>query len=135
QATFGKLSIPSITLNGIKSQSEFYFYDIPTYVDVTENAYVHLKLKVSETLMYESKYSQAMGEIVLQINGVPHSVSVRDLELDNDGFYRVALPISPSTMQEDRMVSIQFIGNGLKEHEVCVPPSDEKWIYIDDDSY
>src|SRR5699024_6973809 len=115
KVSFKRMGILDVDLSGVTSQSEFYFYDLPTYVDKTKLAYLHLKMKVSKTLLHESEYSHALSELTIYINDVPHSVSIRDLEEDGDGFYRVALPVSETTLQEERIMSIQFAGNGLKE--------------------
>lgn len=133
KSSFKKMNIPPLELSGVTSQSEFYFYDLPTYLDTSKLAYLHLKLKISKTLLYESEYAHALSELTIYINGVHHSVSIRDLE--EDGFYRIAVPVSEATLQKERMMSLQFVGNGLKEREICVPPSEEKWIYVDNSSY
>lgn len=132
---FNSLSIPSMTLSGLESSSPYYFYDVPTYVDRKETSYLHLKLEVAETLRHESLASQRSGELVVMVNDVPHSVDLNELEEDSDGFFRLALPISSETIQQGDTMSIQFVGHGLKERDICVLPTDERWIYIDEASY
>lgn len=133
---FEDLNIPSLTLSGIQTMTQHYFYHIPTYVDIDEDAYLHLKLKVSETLIDQDEaLDEKSSELVVYVNDTPHSIPLNSLEEEVDGFYNVVLPIHPTHLQKERYVTLQFQGHGLREKEICVPPTDEKWIYIHEESY
>lgn len=136
---FEELGIPSLSLTGKEKMSTNYFYQLPDYVDVTADATLHLSFNVSETLFHLEDHpylGKEDAELVVYINDVPHSIAVNDLKgTDKNTFYEVALPIDASILSESTFLSIRFQANGLLSNEICVPPNDEKWIYISDESY
>lgn len=134
--SFEELDITSLTLNGQKRMSQNYFYQIPTYVDTFSPAYLHLKLKVADTLFTDDTiHNQDMAELVVLINNVPHSIKIDDLkDTETEGLYDVEVPIDADVFRGEQFITFQFIGHGLRHHDYCVPPSEERWIYLDDSS-
>lgn len=134
--TFDRLDIQSQTLNGKNRMSQTYFFQVPTDVDIAAELKLELVLKLSDTLfMNEDQLRHDEAELVVFINDVPHSIAIDDLkDTDENGLYHVDVPIDPEILQLERFVTVQFVGNGLRERDICVLPTDERWIYIDDSS-
>lgn len=138
QHSFKEMNIPSITVDGVKSMSQNYFYAIPAYLDKSKAATLHLKMKVSDTLFQrdEKVEQKEDAELLIYINEIPHSVAIDDLDRDAfTGFYDIEIPIAPAVLETSPYLRLQFKGNGLKNREICVPPTDDKWIYVDEESY
>lgn len=136
--SFEELNIPNLTLTGRKTMSQHYFYPLPSYVDIRKNSTLHLNLKVSNTLFTrEEKVSNdKRAELVVYVNEEPHSIAIDDLEKDERmSTYRVDIPIESDVLQKSPFVMIQFEAKGLRNREICVPPDDDKWIFISEDSY
>lgn len=130
---FSDMNIPNQQLTGKSKLSQTYFYQLPPYIDEHEDAILHLMLNFSETLL-DQENQQA--ELVIYINDVPHSVAVDHLmKEDEKEFYKVKVPIDARFLNEDKYLSLQFEGNGLRSSEFCVPPHDDEWIYIHEDSF
>src|SRR5699024_9687433 len=133
------LNISNITLTGINSASHNYFYTLPTYIDSQRDAILHLKLNVSDTLFQNDKFENGQrekAELLVMINEIPHSVAIDNLNREEfNGFYHAQIPISVDTLQKEPYLAIQYRGLGLREREICVPPSDDKWIFIHEDSF
>lgn len=133
------LEMSHLTLSGIKDMTENIFYYIPPYIDGTEGATLNLKLNVSETLLIDEKRKveqKESAELLIMINDIPHSIAIQNLEKDLfDGFYYVQVPVHEDAISNAPYLAIQFRGLGLKEREICVPPSDDKWIFIHEDSF
>lgn len=132
-----EMQIPNIKLSGLEKTSPVYFYKLPTYVDLTGEATLHVIFNFSKTLLtMDSKViDRPLAELVVYINGIPHSISMNHLEKDEEReFYEIALPIEPRFLMDREHLTIQFGGKGLETFEICVPPTDEDWIFIHNDS-
>lgn len=130
--------VPDLTLTGSDRSTLNYFFDIPTYADLYGEMSMHLKVKVSETLFPHEKYASNRdeAELVVYINDVPHSVRVHNLRAtDDEGVYEVDLPVQSKLLREQPYLSLRFQANGLSEHDYCVKPNDDNWIFIQKDSY
>lgn len=136
--SFEELNIPNLTLTGRKAISQHYFYPLPSYVDRHKDARLRLNLKVANTLFMreDEMRTDKRAELVVYVNEEPHSIAVDDLEKDEyTSTYGVDIPIEASVLQKSPFVMIQFEANGLQNREICVPPDDDKWIFISADSY
>lgn len=133
------IKLSHITLTGISNMTKNYFYPIPSYIDSGKDAALHLKLNISETLLDSENLANAHhenAELLIIINDIPHSVALQNLEDESfDGFYNVQIPVNKDVLQKHPYLAIQFRGLGLKNREICVPPSDDKWIFIHEDSF
>lgn len=133
------LKLSHITLTGIKSMTENFFYTLPPYIDVREDATLNLKLNISDTLLNNEQLANKQkeeAELLVIINDIPHSIALEDLGRESfDGFYNIQVPVNRDTLQNQPYLAIQFHGLGLKDREICVPPSDDKWIFVHEDSF
>lgn len=134
-----ELNVPNLKLTGQNKLSQTYFLKLPSYVDVTEDATLHLKFNLSETLIEQKEQSTKHREdveLVIYINDIPHSVGVNQLaKADDKEFYEVKVPIEAQFLNKEQYMSIQFEGHGLQNDEFCVPPNDDDWMYIHEDSF
>lgn len=136
--SFEDLNIPSLKLSGKNKLSQTHFYKLPSYIDETKDAKLHLLFNFSETLLYTENHplqNSEEAELVVYINDVPHSVSVNHLTKEKEGeFYEVTVPIEARFLNKEKYISLQFAGNGLQNDDICIPPSDDDWMYIHEDS-
>ena len=136
--TFQEIGIPNQTLTSMQSISPSYFYTLPPYMNLNEQATLHMRLKIAETLFHSSDKMDVEEdtELVILINGIPHSTAIKNLkEQNNESVYTVDIPIAPHVLQMERYLTIQFHVHGVESKEICALPSDDKWIFIDEDSY
>lgn len=135
---FTDLQIPNLTLTGNNKISAQFFYELPGYMNVNEDAILHLRMKVSETLFshIEMYQQREYTELVVLFNDIPHSILIDDLkQIESDGFYEIAIPIEAKILDAEPYLTIQFQAYGLSEKEICVPTNDEMWLYLHEDSY
>lgn len=138
--TFKQLDIPDQTITGKNKLSQVYFYQLPNNVNTTEDAHLNLKMNFSKTLLKEGKRKEITeknrdGELVVYVNDVPHSIAVDQLEKAEDAeFYDVNIPIDGQFLKDNQSITLQFAGNGLRDHDICVLPNDDHWIFIHEDS-
>lgn len=127
--------MPDVTLAGNEQYSLHYFYPLPTYVDLQKETTLHLRMKVAETL-FDKGYTNHEAELMILINDVPHSIRVQDLkELDDDGFYEVDIKVAGDVLQKQPFISVQFVGNGLRQGNYCEKPNDAHWIFIENTTH
>ncbi len=131
--SFEDLNIPNVTLTGRKSMSQNYFYQLPAYVGSLHDAKLLLKLKRSEVL--EKRDQPQPVELVITINDVPYSIAIEDLEMNEENVYEVDIPIKADTLKQAPYMTLQFKAHGLHDDDICVPPNNDNWIYISEESY
>lgn len=136
--TFDDMDMGNVELSGLNRMSQTYFLRLPERMMYEEHAVLHVRMKVAETLRKQvnSPYHQnERAELVIQINDVPHSVAIDDLEKGADeAFYEIDIPVDPKTFQKNPYMQIQLIGHGLRENIICAPEQEDRWIYIDETS-
>ena len=135
---FTDFNMSDISLSGNNQKSIYYFYTIPTFVDKSQAATLHMKMKVSETLFHRDQLDDLEGEaeLVIFINEEPYSIRINDLEKTEDNsVYEVSIPVDSNTFKDDPYISLQFQANGLKNRDFCAKPTDTHWIYILEDSF
>lgn len=135
--TFKQLQIPNLYLTGKKTTTDYYFIRTPPAFFETGETFIKLFLNASETLFIEKEqYDHDDAELVVFVNDVPHSVAIRSLKKEaDDGFYTVHVPIDPIILQQEPYVSLHFEAHGLHDHDICVPPNEDRWIYVHKASY
>lgn len=131
-STFKQLQIPNVHLSGKKQTTEYYFVSTPPTFYETEQASLQLHLKIAETLKFENHDD---AELVVYVNDVPHSNTIESLEKEEStSFYSVHVPIDTTTLQQESYVSLRLEANGLRDHDICVSPNEDLWVYIHEDS-
>lgn len=139
ETTFKEMNIPNLTLSGTNQLSQSYFHPLPMYIQDEKPATLHMKINFAKTLLESSEeinVHKKKGELVIYVNDIPHSISLSDLK-PNPGkeYHEIDLPLETRFLKNDRYLSLQFEGNGLKNHEICRPPNDDDWIFIHEDSF
>lgn len=133
-----KFGMTNLLLNGNQSESQPFFYFAPSSVK-NEPAILELSLKKSETIRQVSEITSSTQEVDVEltvlINGVPHSVDIRQLNEELNGNYIVQIPIDPKVFQENQLVSVQFKSSGLRKSNPCINTDDQHWVYISEDSF
>lgn len=136
--TLTEFNMSDLSLSGINQASFHYFYTIPTFVDKSQHATLHLKMKVAETLFVREALNDAKdeAELVVYINEEPHSIRINDLDktVDN-GLYEAEIRVDSNVFKNDPYISVQFQANGLHKQDYCAKPTNTNWIYIQEDSY
>src|SRR5699024_9765962 len=113
-----------------KSQQILMFLD----QNMTQDSHVtlDLKYKISRTLLTHIENQESEAELVVHINGVPHSIAMKDIEdLKADKFIETRLNIEPETLIGQRNANVQFEVKGIVDEDDCMPPQEDHWIYID----
>lgn len=135
--TFEDLQIGNLTLSGVNSLSQNYFYKVPANIDENQQAYLQLKLKKSEVLtQLENEITNNEAELTIWLNNVPHSVAIERLtNMDESGYYSVEIPVDPALLNQSSFLEIKFEAMGLHDYDICVPADNSRWIYLDQSSY
>lgn len=136
---FKAMNIPKIDLTEVQSESETYFYYIPTRVDKNKETVLTLQLKRSETIdriMSEDDQLTLANEVelVVYINGEPHSVDITRLTEEENDIYTVDVSINPTILNENHLVSVQFKATGLMHKSPCYATDAGRWIHLLDQS-
>lgn len=134
-----RFGMNNLTLDGGARESEQLFYYAPFSIDKEHQATLHLQIKRSapegtaETAA-ESLFSGPL-ELTVLVNEVPHSINLDQLAEPKDEMQTIQVPIEPSAIKENRMISLQFKSGGLLAKNPCVTTDRGRWIYIEADSY
>lgn len=135
-----KFGMTSLTLNRNSRESQQFFHYIPFASEKGQAPILELHIKHTEFTPWDfektaTDIDSQDVELVVLVNDVPHSVNIRQLGEEKEGSYTVQIPIEPNAIQNKRMVSLQFIANGLLTKNPCVATDQNRWIYIDEDSF
>ncbi|MFD2043766.1 cellulose biosynthesis cyclic di-GMP-binding regulatory protein BcsB [Ornithinibacillus salinisoli] len=142
EVTLSDLGMADLMLDNFNTRTQTYYYYLPANKHDIENPSIELYLKRSD-LIKNSKEIHANKtetevdgkvELIVTINGVPHSVDIQALEEDADGNAKVNIPFDKEILQDNQLVTFQMEANGLRTENPCLSTEKSKWIYIFDDS-
>ncbi|MEK3936258.1 cellulose biosynthesis cyclic di-GMP-binding regulatory protein BcsB [Sporosarcina sp. FSL W7-1349] len=134
-----KFGITSFTLDRNNRESQQFFHYVPFASEKDQSPILELHLKHTALAARDIEQAADMTErdmeLVVLVNDVPHSVNIRKLVEKKEGSYTVRIPVEPNAIQDKRMISLQFVGNGLLTKNPCIATDQNRWIYIDEDSH
>jgi len=137
--TFKDLDIPEQTITGKSNLSQVYFYRLSRVMNQADKATLNLRLNFSKTLLSEidkDLLRDDQTELVVYLNGIPHSVPLDQFTEEADkNYHQIQIEIEPTYLKNERYLTLQFAGHGLRDHDICVLPNDDKWIFLHEDSY
>lgn len=140
--TFNELGLTNMTLNRTTTQTPAYYYYLPQAEATIKAPTLDLHFKMSDVI---TPYSELEGdaasllqqqpvELVVMLNGVPHSVDLQSVEQDDNGEARITLPIDEAIVANSQLLTVEVKANGLRVQNPCITTDNDRWIYVYDDS-
>lgn len=137
-----KFGMETITLDSAEGQSPNYYYYAPVESESNQSPSLQLQIKRSEMIgpidKGQEKESGTLDhnkvELVVLVNGIPHSININALTNPKNGIYTVHVPIDEKALNDNRMIELQFTTSGLQQNSPCGISYENQWIFISGDS-
>ena len=125
--TFEQMGIQNLEISNVAYESGHYYYYLPQDFDEEKAITATLKLKKSSIL------DAKQAELVMEVNGVPHAITLKEIKQD-EGFFEINVPIEKNALKNNHLLDIQFKLNGSNTNNPCTTNDQEKWLFISKES-
>ncbi|MEK4137633.1 cellulose biosynthesis cyclic di-GMP-binding regulatory protein BcsB [Kurthia sp. FSL E2-0154] len=125
--TFEQMGIQNLEISNVAYESGHYYYYLPQDFDEEKAITATLKLKKSSIL------DAKQAELVMEVNGVPHAITLKEIKQD-EGFFEINVPIEKNALKNNYLLDIQFKLNGSNTNNPCTTNDQEKWLFISKES-
>lgn len=125
--TFEQMGIQNLEISNVAYESGHYYYYLPQDFDEEKAITATLKLKKSSIL------DAKQAELVMEVNGVPHAITLKEIKQD-EGFFEINVPIEKNALKNNHLLDIQFKLNGSNTNNPCTTSDQEKWLFISKES-
>ena len=128
-----QLGFDNKTLSSQMSVTPHYYVALPQ-LEADKEVMLRLLLKKSATLPKKGDDKDREVELIVHVNGVPHAVDLRTLEVTSTDLYEAIIPIQTSVLNKKTMTDIQFEVTGFQLEDPCETTNERYWLYIDGSS-
>lgn len=128
--------LTDVMLDQQQTKTDAYFYYLPVDKQLLSAPSIELKMKRSDLLkpregvLDEAALLEGDVELLVLINQIPHSVSMRDMVEDENGMITTSIPFDADIIGSNRLVSLQFDTHGLYTENPCMTTDQNKWIFL-----